>query len=551
MADSRCEELLRISGTAFEKFRPWYQLNQDIAENFYPMRADFTTSLNLQNFAGDSMDSSPFQARETLGNSIDAMLRQGQWFRMGTGDADLDKRPANLVALTRGTTALTSIVYHRDSGVTGALKELDMDWVAFGANVMSVEASSALQNLVYKPWHLRDNAWIVNKDGVIDWNNRNLRMSARDIKKKFDQGEWTGTMAPAIRDAAQRDPLKEFLIRHILMPSDEIYGSSQKDMKRLGGKPYVSIYIDVENRTYLNDRGSAVFNYVIGRNRTLSGLPFGFSPMALNSIADARMLQELSLVILEQGQKAVDPPTIGAGHVFTRDINLFAGGHTEVDLPDEASLKDVFATVETGQVGVGLEIKQDTRNLIAEAWLLNKLMLPTLRDMREVEVMVRTDEFRRAALPFFQPIESNYHGEFLGVSYDMAVHLRMMRPDMFTAELRGKGVNFTFTSPLNEAEGTEIVRQYYEAVNIVAAGAKVDQTIANLFDIRKATEDAITRGTRSDWLVPEEQRKEADKQADVVSGLTQAAQIGREAAGVTADMANASLAAQQAGLAPA
>ena len=78
--------------------------------------------------------------------------------------------------------------------------------------------------------------------------------------------------------------------------------------------------------------------------------------MALNSISDARMIQDMSLVLLEQGQKAVDPPTIGAGDVFTRDYNLFAGGFTEVDL-DDRCLQDVFTTVQTGNVVIGLEMK--------------------------------------------------------------------------------------------------------------------------------------------------------------------------------------------------
>jgi hypothetical protein len=313
--------------------------------------------------------------------------------------------------------------------------------------------------------------------------------------------------------------------------------------------PFISIYIDVENRTYLHERGAPIFNHVIGRHRTLSGLPFAFSPMAINSLPDARMLQDMSLVILEQGQKSVDPPTIGASQVFTRDINLFAGGHTAVDLDEGQKLGDVFSTVETGNVSLGFELKQDIRELIKECWLLNSLTLPTLRDMRELEVQVRTDEFRRAALPFFSPIEPNYHGELLGTAWDMAMHLNLLSPALLNNELRGAPMNFTYTSPLNEAEGLEIVREYYEAMNIVSAGAAVDQTVANIIDTRRATEDAISRGTRAEWLVPEDQREKADEEADVVGGLSKVADISQKAAGATADIASAQLMAAQAGLA--
>ncbi len=230
---------------------------------------------------------------------------------------------------------------------------------------------------------------------------------------------------------------------------------------------------------------------------------------------------------------------------------MFAGGHTEVDLEPEQRLQDVFTTVETGNVSIGLEMKQDIRALIAEAWLLNKLMLPTLKDMRELEVMVRTEEFRRAALPFFQPIEANYHGQILGTTYDVAVNFGAITGEMFNADLRGKGVSFTFDSPLQEAEGKLIVGQYYELVNITATGAKIDQTIANMVDIRKATEDAISRGTKPEWLIPDDQRQQAAQQGDAVNALGSAAQIAQKGAGVTADLANATLALKQAGIAPA
>lgn len=551
MGDQRCDDLMRVSGEAFERFRPYRNLCQDIAENFYPMRADFTRSLNLEEFAGNLMDGTPLNMRETLGNSIEAMLRQGDWFKMATGDERIDKRPGNMVSLDRGTKALRKLIYHPDSKFADATKEWDHDWVTFGGFGGTIEAARSLKHLVFKPRHLRDLAWLINDDGQIDTVFCNMRMTARDIMGKVNSGRWKGTVAPAIREAETREPLREFMIRHILMPSDDLYGGSRTDKLRLGNSPYVSVYIDVENRTFLNDAPSHVFNYVIGRHRTLRGLPYGFSPMALNTLADARMLQDMSLVILEQGQKAVDPPTIGAQQVFTRDINLFAGGHTEVDLDEGQKLGDVFSTVETGRVAVGFELKQDVRALLAEGWLINKLTLPSLREMRELEVQVRTDEFRRAALPFFSPIEPNYHGEVLGTAFEMGMHLRMIPPELFNADLQGQPYSFGYATPLNEAEGVEVVRKYYEAVNIVATGATVDKTVATIFDLRKAAEAAISRGTDAEWLIPEEDREKAAEDAKTVQGFTQAADIARQAAGATSDVASASMMAEQAGLAPA
>lgn len=552
MSDSRAEKLLMMEKATRDRFLPFFQFSQDVAENCFPQRADFTTTINWQNLAGDLMDGMPIRSRQGLGDAIDAMLRQGpDWFVVGTGDEMRDKRPGNAVGLHRATARMHSIIKDRRSRWMDATKTADQDWVAFGQAVMSVEEASTRDYLTFRAWHPRDCSWILDENGRLDTFFRRMKMTARNMKRKFDSGVWSGTLDQTVARAADEDPGKEFDLIHVLMATDDIYGSDAGMRKKVKHK-FISIYLDCANRTYLNERGSKVFNYVAPRMGMLGNSPFGMSTYALNSLPDSRMLQDMKLVVLEQGQKAVDPPTLGAGQVFTRDLQFFAGGHTEVDLGEGQKIGDVFTTLDTGErINVGFDLIQDVRSAIAEAWILNRLMLPTLRDMREVEVMVRTEEFRRAALPFFQPIESNYHAELLDVTWQMAVNMGQITPDMFTSELRDKDVSFTFDSPLNEAEGKKIVDKFFTVLNVAAAAGEIDKTAVNMFDIRTATEAAMLAAGDAEWIFPEDQREEKDQEADVVSGLSKGADIARQAAGVTSDVANASMSAAAAGMTPA
>ena len=96
MEDSRARELVAIGDSLFKKKQSWDELCQEIAENFYPMRADFTSAFTLgEEFSVDLMDSYPVQARETLGNAPSAMLRQGEWFAVRTGYEEIDEDPQN------------------------------------------------------------------------------------------------------------------------------------------------------------------------------------------------------------------------------------------------------------------------------------------------------------------------------------------------------------------------------------------------------------------------------------------------------------------------
>lgn len=548
MVDTRTKELMGISKRLFEKKQPRDQLNQEIAEHMYPARADFTGDIQLgQDFATTVYDSYPINARETLANFIGAVLRQNDWYQVRTGNEERDEKVGNARALDIATKAIRAILKDPRTRWLNATNEADHDWIAFGNPVLSVEESRGRDHLVTRAWHPKSCAWTVNENGAVDGNYRKFKMQARNIKRMRESGKWKGELHANIDLACKLDPTREFECLHILIPTEDLYHSDGGKLREVR-HPHISIYIDVENEAYLNEQGSPVFNYVIPRWRTLGTDPNGWSPVAYNALPDGRMLQAMARVILEQGEKAVDPPTLGVGNLFPRDLNFFAGGHTEVDLPEDAKLQDKFTTLQTSDgLRVGLELKQDVRAMIAEAMLLNKLYLPNTRDMTAYESSLRNEEYRRAALPFFTPIETDYHAPLLGLVFEMSVNMGLIPAEIFPDELRGRDVMFTFNSPLNEAEGRKTVTAFQETLGIVAAASQVDPTIGKQFDIRKAAVDAVRgTGAEPDWTFSEDELAKINAADEQVKQLATAAQMVQQGAGVVADASNASIAAQNA-----
>lgn len=546
--DSRAQKLVEIGDQLFSKKKTgWDSICQDIAEQFYPMRADFTSGLNLgSGFSNDLMDSFPVQARETLGNAPSSMLRQGDWFGVKTGFEEIDEDPANARWLEAATHRFKRLVYDRRANFKAATDEVDHDWVAFGNGVLSVEESPGRDHFLFRAWHPKTCAWMLNGIGKVDHLQRNMPMTARNIAKRRD---WT--VHSTIKTAATNTPTQEFKIRHIVMPVDDIYGEDKAKRRKYAKLPFISMYIDVENQEVLGESGLPVFSYIVPRWKTLSNMPQGFSPATINSLPDGRMLQALSRIILEQGEKAIDPASIAKGEIFRDAVNLYAGGMTYVDLENDEKLSDVFQTIQTGQgLGFGMEMKQDVRNLIAEAFLLNKLMLPNAREMTAFETNARLDEFRRAALPFFGPIESEYHLPLLDTAFQMAVRNRAFDFSELPEALADADVTFSFESPLNTAEGRANVVAFQESVQILAGAAQFDQTIPTTMNFKKMTKDAIKgTGARADWFNDEEVQQNEEEQLASVGRLQQAAAALREGAGVATDVAGATQAMQAAGIA--
>jgi len=546
--DSRAKELVTIGNGLFSKKQPWDALCQDIAENFYPMRSDFTRTFSIgDSFQTDLMESYPVLARETLGNAPSSMLRQGEWFAVQTGIEEIDNEPENARWLEYATTRFKRLIYDRRANFTTATIQADHDYVTFGNPVLSVEESPDREHFLFRNWHPKSCAWLENACGRIDHLHRDMPMSARNIVKRR---AWAEKAHQSIKDDATKEPGKEFKIRHIVIPMDEIYGDDKAKRRQLKNSEFVSLYIDCEHNTILSEGALPVFNYIVPRWRTVTGMAQGFSPATINALPDGRMLQSLARIILEQGEKAVDPAIVARGEIFRDAINLYAGGMTYVDIEGDMPLRDAMQEVGTSSnMSIGMEMKQDVRNLIAESFLLNKLMLPSARDMTAFETQARLDEFRRAALPFFGPIESEYHLPLLDCSFQMAIRNDAFDIRTMPKALSDADVTFTFQSPLNTAEGRKDVQAYQESVQIIAAAAQFDNTIPTTIDFKKMTKDAVKgTGAKADWFNDEEKQVEAEDQQRQADDLLKTAAALREGAGVASDVAGASQQLQAAGL---
>ncbi|PZU22210.1 MAG: hypothetical protein DI589_12055 [Shinella sp.] len=546
---SEYQTLVEIGTSLFNKRRTLDALRQEIAERFYPMRADFTRTYVLGNdFAMNVMDSFPVQAREELSNLPNAVLRQGDWFKVRTGNDDLDEDSVNSAWLDKATKDMRSIIYDRRAKFTSAMNEADHDWVTFGDRIMSVEESQSRSNFVFRYWHPKDCAWLENADGSVDNMHRRMKMQARQMLTR-----WKDKVHSSVRKAAESAPDQEFDVRHIVVPTDEIYGADRAMMRKYKRFPFLSVYVDTSNNVVMQEGGLPCFSYIVSRWRKVSPYQYGFSPATINALPDNRMLQQLALIMLETGEKALDPPMIGKGEIFRDGLNVYAGGLTYVDLEADEKLQDVFQTIPFGNnFQVGLEMKQDVRNLISEAFLLNKINLPNVREMTALEANARLEEYRRAVLPFFGPYEHEVHMQVLDVVFQMAKHANVLSfrdiPDALVSD-EGQDITFKFDSPLQTADGRKMVSAFQESMQVIGAVSQIDPKIAQRYDINRMTDDAVRgTGAPADWFTPAEQNDEnaqADDQAAQLQATAAALQGG---AAVGSQVADATLKMKEAGL---
>lgn len=530
MGDERARELIECGDRLFSKRRPLLTFWQDVAENFYPERADFTVTRSIgYDFASDLMTSYPLLARRDLGNSFGAMLRPTsvQWFKMTTGDDDRLSGQGR-AWLQWATNTLRKAMYARQTGFTRATKEGDHDFAAFGQCVISVELNRNADDLLYRSWHLRDVVWCDDETGQISEVHCEWKPTKRMLKRMFKR-------VAAEVDRA-KDDYAEFKCRRIVVPADEY------DYKT--DKPWVSIHLDVANKTIMEEVGVWVHPYVIPRWQTVSGTQYAHSPATVAALPEARLIQAVTRVLLEAGEKYANPPMLATGDAIRGDINLYAGGITIADAVYDERMGDVLRPITSDKSGfpVVTDMREDLRAVLAECFYSNKLsMPPSEREMTAFEMAQRVQEYIRQALPIFEPVEGDYNGALCERSMEVGKRAGLLGPTRdIPDELQDAEVSFQFMSPMREAIEQTKVNKFMQAFSLISQAVAADPNFQSPMDVTEALYDAL-RGadTPEKWFKPVEEIEQAKNEAEMNKQAQMLLSGGQQAADITATLAGA------------
>ena len=458
---------------------------QEMAENFYPERADFTAHRTMgETFADNLTTSYPILMRRDLGNALSSLLRpkQKDWFYMSTDQEDgLDSEAKAWMewAAKRQRRAM----YDRASMFVRATREGDHDFAGFGQCVISVELNREANGMLYRCWHLRDCAWSENEEGKIGTFVRRWKPTLRDLSRLFGAEKLHREQQSRLAD----NPMEEADIRHIVVESD---------LSDLGvNTPYVSIFYDAQHFHAIEKIGVYSPIYVVPRWQTVSGSQYAYSPATVAALPDARLLQAVSYTLLEAGEKATNPPMVAVQEAIRSDVSIYAGGITWVDASYDERLGEVLRPITQDKTGLpaGLEMQRDVRAMLSEAFFLNKLTMPqTGPEMTAYEVGQRIQQYIRDALPLFEPMEDEYNGALCEATFDTMLRAGAFgSPHDMPRSLRGQELQFRFESPLHEAVEREKGARFMEAQGLVAGAIQLDSAAGAIINAREALRDVL------------------------------------------------------------
>lgn len=472
-----------LLGQRFDLLSLW----QTIADNFYVERATFTVTRQLgAEFADHLLTSYPLMVRRDLGNQFSGMLRptSKDWFYISTESAQ--KNLKSKAWLEWATGVQKRFMYDRKARFVRATKEGDHDFAAFGQCVIEVTLNPYRDGLLYRCWHLRDVAWAEDATGEIDTVVRKWKPTLSQLNQFFP-----GKLSPKLVEQMGKDPMFEVNCLHIVVPAIQYKGEKQWRTR------FVSLYVNLDDdNAVLEEVGLHSMSYVIPRWQTVSDSQYAYSPATVCALPDTRLLQAMTLTLLEAGEKAVNPPMVGVQDAIRSDMQLFAGGFTAVDAAYDERLGEVLRPLNQDKSGLpyGIEVRDDIKVALMDAFYLNKLNLPPVdtKAMTAYEVSQRVSEYIRQALPLFEPLETDYNGALCERTFDILLRAGAFGPwDTIPPELSEEEVTFRFESPLQEAVERQKASIFLEGQGLVAQAVQVDPTAVAVVNAPRALREAL------------------------------------------------------------
>ncbi|RVD31429.1 portal protein [Mesorhizobium sp. M4B.F.Ca.ET.017.02.2.1] len=511
---------------------------QELAEHFYYERADFTGPLNIgSDYAAGSFSSRAAIYRRDMADLYRTMLRPADFFEVKSLDDARNKLPDARSWLEYATTMQRAVMYRNGAGFTRATEAGDHDHLTFGQAVIEVAPTTDRRAVFYRNWHLRDCAWSEDYAGSVSDVHRNCKPTITQLMQLFP-----GKVPAALTRDAEKDPYKKISARHVVVPA----GVYDTGIPLRAEHEFVSLWVLPEcEGEVLENIGRTFRGYVIPRGPTVSGSQYARSVFTSIILPDSRTQQAIERILLEAGEKAIDPPMIATMDVVRSDIGLGAGGITWLDREYDERLGDALRPLPMDYSGLpaGQSMSDRLDMTIRMGMMTDKVAIPDTSGMTAYQIRKVVEQQMRAHIPMFEPVEVEYSEPLCSETFKVMRSLGAFPASDIPDSLKGSGVEFTFKSPIKDLEDEGMQQKLIEGLGVVKEAAALDPTVSKLPNAMAIAKDLLRRaGWPEEWINDDKMvAAEVEKMAAAANAQSVAETVGgaAEAAGRAAPMVKA------------
>jgi len=504
----------------------WESHWQEVADYMQPRKADVTKTRSKGDKRTELIfDGSPLQSVELLAASLHGMLTNPStpWFSLRFKENDMENEDEAKEWLEDATEVMYSAF--NKSNFQQEIFELYHDLITFGTAAMFIEEDDE-DILKFSTRHINEIFIAENDKGRIDTVFRKFSLSARAVMQKF------GDVSMNIATKAQKDPYEEVEILHAVYPRSD-FDPKKQDKQNM---PFESVYLDAESGDELSVSGFREFPFVVPRYLKASHEIYGRSP-AMTALPDVKMLNEMSKTTIKSAQKQVDPPLLVPDDGFMLPVRTIPGGLNFY----RAGTRDRIEPLNIGaNTPLGLNMEEQRRNSIRNAFYVNQLMMQSGPQMTATEVIQRNEEKMRLLGPVLGRLQSELLKPLIDRTFALILRKNLFRPA--PEFLAGQDIEIEYVSPLAKAQKSTELSSIMRAIEILGSLSNVAPVFDHINMDKLVRHLADIVGVPQKILKPQSElnaeRQQAAQQQEQMQQMQQVQQLA-EAGGKVAPLAKA------------
>ena len=504
----------------------WETHWQEVADYMMPRKADVTKTRSRGDKRTELIfDSSPLQAVELLAASLHGMLTNPStpWFSLRFKD-DMENEDEAKEWLESATETMYA-AFNR-SNFQQEIFELYHDLITFGTAAMYIEEDPD-DILKFSTRHINEIYVAENDKGRIDTVYRKFKISARAAIQQFGSA-----VSVKVDTINAKDPYEEVEIVHAVYPRSD-FDPKKQDQSNM---PFESIYIEYSSGDELSVSGFREFPFVVPRYLKASHEIYGRSP-AMTALPDVKMLNEMSKTTIKSAQKQVDPPLLVPDDGFILPVRTVPGGLNFY----RSGTRDRIEPLNIGaNTPLGLNMEEQRRNSIRNAFYVNQLMMQQGPQMTATEVIQRNEEKMRLLGPVLGRLQSELLKPLIDRTFAILLRKNLFRqaPDF----LSGRDIEIEYVSPLAKAQKSTELSSIMRAIEIMGSLSNVAPVFDHINMDKLVRHLADIVGVPQKILKPQSElnaeRQQAQAQQEQMQQMQQLQQVA-EAGGKIAPLAKA------------
>ena len=488
MADSRADELIRRADR-LKAERSTYEAHwQEIADLVRPMRGDFTSRRTPgEKRTRNLYDGTALIASENFAAGLWGSITNSAatWFSLRSPDDAVNEDSAAQGWLDAVGKRMRSEFSRNGQRFYSQAFEVYADLSAFGTGIHYADEDVARGAIHFQCMNLAECLIAENQRGEVDSLIRCFTWTARQAVQM-----WKAKAPKVCRDAIEKEPDREFEFLHVVMPREDL-DPRRKDAR---GKPFASLYLSREDRAVLSEGGYEEFPYQVPRWGRASRGPYGDSP-AMLALPDTKMLQAMTRTTLLGAQKVVDPPLLVPDERSVRGVRTTPGGIIYGGVNAEG--RPMYQPLQTGgRVDFGMEMENQRREAIKEAFYWSLLMMAGSPNRTATEVLAQQEERMRLMGPHLGRVQSEFLDPLINRVFGLMYRAGAFPPPPEIL-LKSPEIKVEYVGPLAKAQKTTEATAIIRALETVLPLGQVKPEALDLVNF-----DESVRGVFDGFGVP-------------------------------------------------